>query len=235
MTVEEDALEALATLRVPQDGNKRGPHSRPMAFVCDTGDLFHEEVPDAIIWEALYVMSLRADVTWQMLTKRIERAREMLKGGQRLPANIWLGVTCENQARADERIPILLDTPATVRFVSVEPMLGAVDLSRYLRLLCGVHYCQNCGECLYCYGEDRCYESSDGKHAYPPFLSWVICGGESGPQRRPFEMAWALDLYEQCQAARVPFFFKQGSALRPGQGDELPGVGRVQEWPKEER
>ena len=66
-----------------------------------------------------------------------------------------------------------------------------------------------------------------------PKISWAVCGGESGPRRRPFNPEWALNLYEQCRAAGVPFFFKQGSGLRPGQDDELPGIGVVHEFPGE--
>jgi protein gp37 len=232
VTVDEDALDALATMAFPQDGNKRGPHARPMCFICDTGDLFHESVPSEFIYYALNTLSLRTDVDWQVLTKRPERARYLLQGNSPLPPNIWLGVTVENN-RNRQRIEDLLNTPAAVRFVSGEPMLEPVDLHSYLGPVCGEHYCEQCGDCLACYGGDRCYESSDGKHAYPPFLSWVICGAESGPHRRPFDVAWALDLYQQCREAGVPFFGKQASGQRPGVPLELPGFGVVQEWPKE--
>lgn len=231
VTVDDEALERLQTLSLPQDGNKRGPHSRPMAFVCDTGDMFHEDVPYAAQYEALFTMRARTDVTWIVLTKRPERMRDMLKDKQPLPAHIWLGVTCENQTRADERIPILLDTPAAVRFVSVEPMLeGWMHLERYL------------------YPEWHPGRPGMGQpqpkdvidewkrsRKLRPGLDWVICGAESGPQRRPFDVAWAMSLYEQCKDARVPYFGKQASGLRPGEPLVLPGVGVVQEWPKEDR
>jgi len=108
--------------------------------------------------------------------------------------NVWLGVTAENQARADERIPILLQIPATVRFVSVEPMLGPVDLS----LSDGVDLSMSVGTGL-----------KPGKSYLINSLDWVICGGETGPGARPMHPDWVRSLRDQCQAAGVPFFFKQ--------------------------
>lgn len=218
---DEENLDKLAIMRFPLYSPKREVPHRPMAFVCDTGDLFHEEVPYAFQYNALFTMRARSDVTWIVLTKRPERMREMLKDKQPLPSNVWLGVTAENQRRADERIPILLDTPAAVRFVSVEPMLEHIDLS-----YCKYHeysptYCTQCTG-----HEHLCHGWLDG-------IDWVICGAESGPKRRPFDVSWALNLYEQCREAGVPFFAKQDSDLRPGKPLVLPGHGVVHEWPEE--
>lgn len=225
----EDKLARLTTMPVPLDGNKRGPNMRPICFVCDTGDLFHGDIGLSDIMGALDVMTERGDVTWAILTKRVERMYRIVSQWGPLPSNIWLGVTAENQARADERIPILLDTPAAVRFVSVEPMLGPVDLGSYMR--CEMY----AGESVV-YGKGTILPSGHADHYHParlrPRLDWVICGGESGPHRRPFDVAWAVSLYEQCKAAGVPFFYKQGNAMRPGQDDELPGIGQVKEWPR---
>jgi protein gp37 len=93
--------------------------------------------------------------------------------------NVWLGVSCENQATADERIPLLLQTPAAVRWVSAEPLLGEVILPRLS------HNPDSTG------------------------LNWVVAGGESGPDARPMHPDWARSLRDQCKAAGVPFFFKQ--------------------------
>jgi protein gp37 len=109
--------------------------------------------------------------------------------------NVWLGVTAENQLRADERIQILLDTPAAHRFVSVEPLLGEIDLNWYL-----IDW------------------GADGK-----VLDWVIAGGESGPGHRPMQESWALWLMDQCSDKGVPFHFKQHSGPRPGWKPELDG------------
>lgn len=104
------------------------------------------------------------------------------RDGKPLP-NLWLGVTAENQRRADERIPVLLDTPAARRFVSIEPMLGPVDL----RLAFG---------------------TEGPRQTYIEQLDWVICGGETGPGARPVHPDWVRSLRDQCQMAETPFFFK---------------------------
>ncbi|HBV97426.1 MAG: hypothetical protein JL50_08355 [Peptococcaceae bacterium BICA1-7] len=106
--------------------------------------------------------------------------------------NLWLGVTAEDQRAADERIPILLQIPAAIRFVSVEPMLGSIRLDKQFTKL-----------------------TKEGKPAYPCDenylfdLDWVICGGESGPSARPMHPDWLRNLKNQCMVAGVPFFFKQ--------------------------
>lgn len=114
--------------------------------------------------------------------------------------NVWLGVSVENQAAADERIPLLLRTPAAVRFVSVESMLGPVDIEPFISVY------DRHGEP----SGPRC--NPDGSDA----LGWVICGGESGPGARPMNPAWPRSLRDQCQAAGVPFFFKHWGEWAPG-------------------
>lgn len=111
--------------------------------------------------------------------------------------NIWLGVTAENQARVDERIPILLQIPAAVRFISVEPMLGPIDLQN-------VEVRKNEFEPAL---QLDCWETEE----WPDYktLNWVICGGETGPGARPMHPDWVRSLRDQCAAANVPFFFKQ--------------------------
>ena len=100
-------------------------------FVCSTSDLFHEDVPREWHEEIFAEMDRDGEHTFMLLTKRPERMA-LAFGGRRPPHNVWLGVTAENQARADERIPILLSIPAAIHFVSVEPMLGPVDLACWL-------------------------------------------------------------------------------------------------------
>ncbi len=100
--------------------------------------------------------------------------------------NVWLGVTVEDQQRAKERIPYLLSIPAAVRFVSVEPMLGRVDLRQESDL-----------------------SPMDCSAEWLEYLDWVICGCESGPGRRPTDIDWVRDLRDQCVAAGVPLFVKQ--------------------------
>ena len=181
----------------PEVGHyKRGPGSRPMCFLVDMGDLFHEDVPNAFISRVLLRLMRRPDIDWQILTKRPARLAEWLSRLTTIE-HIWAGVTVESQRWVNRRIYYLEHIRPGVRFVSVEPMLGPVDLTPWL-------------------GD----------------LDWVICGGESGPNRRPFDKAWARGLCDQCHEAGVPFFFKQGSALRPGEDDLLDGE-RIKEWPRE--
>nr|WP_237705576.1 DUF5131 family protein [Chthoniobacter flavus] len=164
------------------------------------------------------------------------RLLESWFGARVAPANVWIGTTVEDQARADERIPQLLQIPAKVRFLSCEPLLGAVDLSECFSLW---EYCGGCGEqfdfvegrpdeCPSCkrkwcmcvgYGEGarRMHFDADGRievcDGAP--IHWVICGGESGPNARPMHPDWARSLRDQCAAAGVPFLFKQWGEWRP--------------------
>jgi protein gp37 len=130
--------------------------------------------------------------------------------------NVWIGVTAENQQTADERIPLLLQCPASVRFVSCEPLLGPVNLRR-------AHY-QN-GGCEAFVNALTGLESVQSTVIYAGEpVNWVICGGESGPGARPMKLEWARSLRDQCAAADVPFFFKQwGGANKAATGRELDG------------
>lgn len=167
-------------------------------FVCSMGDLFHEDAKDEWIGDVFRVMEVARRHTFMLLTKRPERMKDFIdKGmdhcGRMYSSNIWIGVTAENQAAAYERIPVLLQTPAEKRFVSVEPMLGPVDLARGI--------------------------PTEWYHYIPrnprPSLDWVICGGESGPGARPMHPGWTRSLRDQCRAAGVPFFFKQWGEFAP--------------------
>jgi len=190
--------------------------------------------------------------TFQILTKRPERMRDYLRArtewrqpifdalndpewpvrfeepeyiaanaGWPLP-NVWLGVSVENQRWADERIPLLLDTPAVVRFVSCEPLLSGVDLGLYTNLNLGLYTNLNLNP----------VKPIVPAGAWLPRLDWVIVGGESGPRARPFDLAWARSLRDQCAVAGVPFFMKQLGGLRPGARlDDLPPDLRIREYP----
>ena len=161
-------------------------------FVNSMSDLFHDQVPDDYIARVWEVMAQCPQHTFQILTKRHGRMRSLLNSSTfnspPLP-NVWLGVSAENQQWADIRIPALLDTPAAVRFVSAEPLLGPIDLTDL--------------------GEAR--GTYDG-----PWLDWVIVGGESGAGARPMHPDWARSLRDQCVAAGVPFLFKQWGEYAPG-------------------
>jgi protein gp37 len=128
--------------------------------------------------------------------------------------NIWLGVSVENQMAADERIPLLLQCPAAVRWVSCEPLLGPVDLTcigdGQLNVLSG--RASNDLTCCVDHEIEHCAPDCSGKIQA---LDWVVVGGESGYDARPMHPAWALSLRDQCAATAVPFFFKQWGEWSP--------------------
>lgn len=196
-------------------------------FVNSMSDLFHDEVPGEFIdqvFARMRVAGLKWGHTFQVLTKRPERMRQyVIEASERvrylappnLPRNwyhatnwrwplpnVWLGVSAENQRMADERIPLLLQTPAAVRFVSCEPLLGSVDLTNITADTAG--------------GPEQwnVLDKVKAAEALVPdapntSIDWVIIGGESGPDARPMHPDWARSLRDQCQQADVPFFFKQ--------------------------
>jgi protein gp37 len=171
-------------------------------FVCSMGDLFHEDVPFGFIRRVFWTMWHWSSIhIYQILTKRPHIMLSFFDylqgtdGGDLIGLpNVWLGVTAENQEQADKRIPILLQIPAAVRFVSVEPMLGPADLSEWIN--------------------PQGATARDDPARYS-LLDWVICGGESGPGARPMHPDWARSLRDQCQMAGVPFFFKQWGECAP--------------------
>lgn len=184
-------------------------------FVNSMSDLFHDRVPDDYIARTFAVMALAPQHTFQLLTKRHGRMKSLLSSSEfvamvdgesiaydRSPLghraihwplrNVWLGVSAEDQKRADLRIPALLDTPAAVRFVSAEPLLGPIDL----------------------HGDPIAKDSV----FWIGHLDWVIVGGESGPAARPMHPDWARSMRDQCVAAGVPFLFKQWGEWSPEDG-----------------
>lgn len=171
-------------------------------FVNSMSDLFHEKVPYVWMARIWSVMKLAPQHTFQILTKRPQRMQSYCADIETevLP-NVWLGVSVEDQETADERIPLLLQTPAAVRWVSYEPALGPVD---FRNLRCNTFNAMD--------GID--YELIDGG-PQPSRLNWIVCGGESGPGARPMHPDWARSVREQCQSAGVPFFFKQWGNWKP--------------------
>jgi protein gp37 len=180
-------------------------------FVCSMGDLFHEAVPDEFV-HSVWITMIRSPLhTFQILTKRPARMADWFRkqnGRCEFPAlkNVWLGVSISNQADADERIPILLQTPAAVRFVSYEPALGPVNLSELAIPetrersdgLWTLYWNALTGHRATCP-----YSSIDGAK-----LDWVIAGGETGPGARPAHPDWFRSVRDACVSAGVPFFFK---------------------------
>jgi protein gp37 len=173
------------------------------------------------------------NLDWLVLTKRPQNIKEMARDyleawegdfSTVLP-NLWLGTSVEDQVTADARIPHLLEIPVAVRFVSAEPLLGPVDFDDI-----------DDGETFWTRPAIRCENRID----------WLIVGGESGPQARPFNIEWARDLVAQCELADVPCFVKQlgSNPIRfDGQPDDLvrrielrdPKGGDPEEWPEDLR
>lgn len=122
-----DKLDRLGRFS-PEGPTKRGPNAHPMVFVVDMGDLFHEDVPEQFVMRALDRMAYNSYVDWQILTKRPRRALQLLSKWGELPDHMWFGVTCENQRRLDERLPVLREIGAQVRWLSLEPMLGPIEI-----------------------------------------------------------------------------------------------------------
>ncbi len=166
-------------------------------FVNSQSDLFHEKVPDHFIHDVLHVVRQCPQHTFQVLTKRPERAAvfewrcSKHKDDFSTLPNLWLGTSVEDQKAADERIPHLLRCPAAVRFLSCEPLLGPVDLSAF----CGGPYVGLPGDVVH--------------PNYNFGINWVIVGGESGPKARPCKLAWIDGIVRQCRDAGVPVFVKQ--------------------------
>ncbi|MFE2563107.1 DUF5131 family protein [Streptomyces mirabilis] len=208
-------------------------------FVNSMSDLFHKDIPDEFIARTFAIMALTPQHTYQVLTKRHGRMRSLLKdrafvalvdehreqlrsgcGDFAWPLpNVWLGVSVENQKWADIRIPALLDTPAAVRFLSCEPLLGLIDLDgpivpglgrpKLTYWLTGRPY----------WDEEKATTTDTGLTMAPlstgPRLDWVIVGGESGPGARAMHPQWARTIRDQCQQSGVPFFFKQWGEWGP--------------------
>jgi protein gp37 len=167
-------------------------------FVNSMSDLFHEKVQDEWLNKMFSdVMEIATRHTFQILTKRPERMLKYLSwrwGDGRIPMrNIWLGVSVEDQATADERIPLLLQTPAAVRFISYEPALGPVDFN-------GIDF--GGGYKVNSLFKGTPFGSSER-------IDWLVVGGESGPSARSFNLQWARNVIAQCKAAGVACFVKQ--------------------------
>jgi len=180
-------------------------------------DLFHEDVPFEFIGKVFARMYNTRYHTFIVLTKRPKRMAEFIhwyktewlagfeSAWPREYQHLWLGVTAENQAMADERIPILLQIPAAVRFVSVEPMLSDVMLSPWLGRVsgCRIHCPTTCHSCrLHSWECKEAHDNRDG-------INLVICGAESGPNRRKTEIDSIRNLRDQCVASGTKFFLKQ--------------------------
>ncbi|MDD2857771.1 MAG: phage Gp37/Gp68 family protein [Candidatus Nanopelagicales bacterium] len=208
-----------------------------VVFTCGMGDLFHTDVPLHVIARVWQVMREPERHQFMILTKRPQRMAEMLSddgfwgwlgcsGGASLPG-VWLGVSVEDQATANERIPWLLRTPAAHRFVSYEPVLGPVDLNRA------------------CWGEGHVRPRLEVQarmvtpvgipgwsdvHTPIRAIDLVIAGGESGPGARPSHPDWFRSVRDQCAAAGVGFHFKQWGEWAPLKGSGAKPPTAIGHW-----
>lgn len=218
LAMHDDVLTLPLRWRVPRK-----------VFVNSMSDLFHPKVTDGFIAEVFAVMARATQHTFQILTKRPPRMHALLSRnsfrdnldhlGQPWPLpNVWLGVSVENQEQAEARIPRLLDTPAAVRWLSCEPLLGKVDLD-----IGDPHHGHESDDvdgyphppaCLTCSTDDNAVRyfrrEPDGFG-----IDWVVVGGESGLASRPMNPAWARSLRDECVDAGVPFLFKQWGGRTP--------------------
>ena len=213
-----------------------------VVFVALMGDLFHEAITDEQIDRVFAVMALCPQHMFLLCSKRAERMQAYLKrlyarggltearknlgfgllSGLEIVArlkegalpNVWLGCTAENQERADERLPKLLELAALGwrTWVSAEPMLGQVDVGAYLP-----EYDHRPSHEYFQTFQEMCGEKPTG-HAelVKAGVGWVVCGGEQGKNSRPMSAAWARSLRDQCDGESVPFWFKQWGNWLPG-------------------
>ncbi|MBD2036983.1 phage Gp37/Gp68 family protein [Leptolyngbya sp. FACHB-321] len=188
---------------------------RDRVFCASLADWLDDEVPIDWLADLLTLIAATPHLDWLLLTKRLEHWSDRLKAVSRLthdgaaiastwlegnaPVNVWLGTTVEGQQQANDRIPMLLEIPTTLRFLSCEPLLEALSLEPWLYANAPMHPRHLNGN------------ASVQTHG-PNKIAWIICGGESGKEARTFDLQWARSLRSQCQAAGVAFFFKQAGA-----------------------
>ncbi len=192
--------------------NKNANGETVYVFVQSMSDFF-EDHPQPNLWrdEAMDILEECSNLTIQLLTKRIGNVSSMASRWMgNWPEHIWIGTSIEDQTRAIERTAHLLDIPAQIRFVSAEPLLGSVDLTRinvlgtpdYIDALRGTRISD--------------YSSRAHLNRYDlGKIDWVIAGGESGPGKRHMKLDWARSLRDQCEEAKVPLFFKQIDKVIP--------------------
>lgn len=217
-------------------------------FVCSMSDLFHDAVPFAFIDRVFAIMALCPQHTFQVLTKRPDRMAEYTANPGRLSsvaqaaawmgraeqsmqitwplANVWLGTSVENQQVAEHRIPHLLKCPAAVRFLSCEPLLGPVNIGRAMCTCPWPEDAMQTRHLMDCPADTRRPEDQR-RWAH---LHWIIVGGESGHNARPFRPAWARSIVKQCDAAGVPAFVKQMGShveIANDSADEWPDADRI--------
>ena len=206
-----------------------GWRSPRRVFVCSMSDLFGPGVEFEWVDAAFEVMSACPQHQFMLLTKRAERMYEYFWGKNRWP-NIWGGVTVEIEGMmAYKRLSYLIDAKVAHRFVSMEPLLGAVEISEYMRPKYGCNYIDpEDGSCTHPdMPTPECHLGADCPYPYMG-LELVIAGGESGIGARPMHPNWVRGVRDQCERMGVPFFFKSWGAWAPYEewmGQDYPVEG----------
>lgn len=199
-------------------------------FCASMADVFDKNAPTGARERLFALIEQTPHLAWLLLTKRIGNAKTMLPPNwldDDMPPNVWLGISVVNQEEADRDIPKLLQMPARVRFLSCEPLLGAIDLTR----LYGGITMNQAVDVLVDALRGRYAAAWGGRNTKLDLrasecrrIDWVIAGGESGPHARPMHPDWARSLRDQCQATGVPFLFKQWGEYMPAQPPKGSGL-----------
>lgn len=241
------SLAAKSYLRLPERWNRQAARDgvRRRVFCGSMMDVFEDREGLRTSRERLFELIYQCqNLDWLLLTKRPDNVARFILGYRGIDGrawvdafpNVWLGVSVENQQAADERIPILLQTPAAVRFLSCEPLLGPLDLRKAGKTLRGDDFdslygwhttfqykARNEGEASI--GVRSSSHFIDGRKV--PRLDWVIAGGESGPWARPCNLEWVRSIVAQCKAAGVPAFVKQLGACAIDERNGVAGPSLV--------
>jgi protein gp37 len=215
--------EPLRWNRKAAEEQAKDPAAQWRVFCASMADVFDNEVQQEHRERLWKLIDDTPHLTWLILTKRISNVGRMIpdRWSVSLPSNVWLGISVVNQEEADRDIQKLLRVKARVRWLSMEPLLGPVDLSRWLDII------------QYEDGAEWMRRNIGHLH---DMLDWVVVGGESGHNARPMHPDWARSLRDQCAAAGVPFLFKQWGEWAPAERDSgaitMPGQnGEWFAWP----
>jgi len=235
---EDRRHTAASTWKQPRAWNRKAEAAgtRYRVFCASLADVFDNEVPAE--WRADLFQLIRETphLDWLLVTKRIGNAAKMALAAGGWPGNVWLGITVVNQAEASRDVPKLLAVDVGVRFLSVEPLLGPIDLTEVSDTSTALDpECWGDCACDSLYGRDPGCRRNGGDGGLKRKIDWVIVGGESGPLARPMHPDWARSLRDQCANAGVPFLFKQwGEHLTIFDRDiEDPDWRRCGHWERE--
>ena len=203
VTIYPDKLKRLEHAKFDEVGERfcRGEGSRPIAFVVDLGDIFHKDIPLWFLENAFSILRDREDVDWLVLTKRPRRMVHFCSLFFDGPVPAHIWVgTTVGCTESMWRLDWLMTVNARRKWISIEPLIERIPAQALEPFLAD------------------------------PAMAWVAVGGESGPNRRKFKKEWAEEIYQVAQYRGIPFFFKQGSGLRPGSDDKINGQ-KIKEFP----